>query len=152
MDFFDTNRKRVPMTSTQSILETVMDFISALKRINAAVYAIEVRQGSAVTCLCLSEDSCTVYFRGSIYTVSLSICDDIPGGVGDVATIEGGFVALANDPDQLEPFLTAKARSVTPQHEDWQSWAQGVGAGHLSYYDAMQAVALYALSPVRADV
>jgi hypothetical protein len=129
-----------------------MDFISALKRINSAVYAIELRQSSAVTCLCLSEDSCTVYFRGSIFAVPREICDDMPGGVDDVASIEGGFIALARDPDHLEPFLTANAKSVTPQHEDWQSWAQGVGAGHLSYYDAMQAVALYALSPVRTDV
>lgn len=129
-----------------------MDFISALKRINAAVYAIELRHNAAVTCLSFSEDLCAVYFRGSIFTVSRSICDDIPGGVDAVASIEGGFVALAKDPDHLAPFLAAEAQSVTPQHEDWESWAQGVGAGHLSYYDAMQAVALYALSPVRTDM
>ncbi|MBI5248223.1 MAG: hypothetical protein HY912_01900 [Desulfomonile tiedjei] len=125
-----------------------MELTSALKRINQAVHAIELRQKAAVTCLRSSEESCELYFRGSIFTVSGSVCDDIPGGVEDVASIKDGFVALAKDPDNLESFLWAEAQKVIPQHEDWQNWVQGVDASHLSYYDAMQAVALYALSTV----
>jgi hypothetical protein len=128
-----------------------MELTHALKRINEAVHAVELRQNTAVTCLQSSENSCQLYFRGSVFTVSRSFCDGIPGGLECMVSITDGFVALAKDPDSLETLLWANAEKVVPQHEDWQNWAQGVGAGHLTYYDAMQAVALYALSPVHAD-
>ena len=127
-----------------------MEPTNTLKRINEAIHAVELRQKTAVTCL-YTDESCQLYFRGSIYDVSCSVCDILPGGIEEATSIDGGFVALARDPDNLESFLWARAEKIVPQHEDWQNWAQGVGAGHLSYYDAMQAVALYALSPVSVD-
>jgi hypothetical protein len=127
-----------------------MELTNTLKRINQAVHAVELRQKTAVTCI-QSQDSCQLYFRGSIFKVPQSVCDEIPEEMEDVANIKDGFVALAKDPDRLESFLWEKADKVIPLHEDWQNWAQGVGAGNLSYYDAMQAVALYALSPVHAE-
>lgn len=128
-----------------------MEITSTMRRINGAIQAIELRHMSALTCLRDSEESCRLYFRGLIFGMPPSICDIIPGGLEEVVPINDGFVALVKEPDNLEAFLREKADTVVEQHENWKNWAQGVGAGHLSYYDAMQAVALYALSPVNGE-
>jgi hypothetical protein len=132
------------------MLGIFMELTHALKRINQAVHAVELRQKTAVTCI-RTQEACQLYFRGSIFKVSSSLCDEIPKEVEEIVPIKDGFVALAKDPDNLETFLWENAEKVIPVQEDWQNWAQGVGAGNLSYYDAMQAVALYALSPVHAE-
>ncbi len=60
------------MTSTQSILETIMDFISALKRINAAVYAIETQaEFRSDLPLRLRRPVHTIFSRLDIYSLSL---------------------------------------------------------------------------------